>query len=111
MPTMYHVIADSGMGLETTLQVAVMTVVRTEQLAPALAQHQKSVVIENEELKEKFSRLVYWQEARWWILATLVYWLLSQAIANQYKIEGEWHIKWKIEQSIDGKITLTPHSP
>ena len=107
-PATHHVALAATTHLTTTMIAALVTVNEPEQLSAALSQQEKPVVIENADLSRKFSRLAYWQEARWWLIAWLVYKLLASAIANQYHLEGEWHLKWTIGTSLDGKITLTP---
>jgi hypothetical protein len=74
-----------AMGVSSALAVGEVVVRTTNELPSALAQHEKNVVIENEELNRKFSRLAYWQEARWWFVAFLVYKLLASSIANDYR--------------------------
>lgn len=114
MPTTHQVLATMGMPLETTLQVSTVIVRRPQELASALAQREKSVVIENDDMKLKFARLVFWQGFKWLVLPGLIAWILSLAIAKDYKIDASWHIKWMVGQTFDGKITLTPinnHQP
>jgi hypothetical protein len=95
------------MGIEVTL----LRVTRREEFGPALAQHEKSILIEDQELKKQLARLAYLQEIKWWLIPILLAWILSQAIAHNYKIDASWHVNWKIERSFDGKITLTPTVP
>ena len=91
-----------------TFGTPVLRVANPSDLPNALAQHDKPVVIEVHSLQRKFQLLAYWQEARWWFIAWLMYKVLTTVIANQYHLDAEWHLKWKIEQSFDGKIILTP---
>jgi hypothetical protein len=90
------------------MQAAVITVTRQEELAAALGQGKKSVVIDNDELKQRFATFAYWQEARWWLIPILISWVLSQAIAKDYKIDASWHLNWRVERNFDGRITLMP---
>jgi len=82
-------------------------------LAPALQQHEKQVVIENDQIAPDFIRLLRWKERektyRIAFVATLIALVLSMAIANKYHLEFRWYLKWKVEE-IGGKITLTPSS-
>ena len=60
------------------------------------------------ELRKKLLRLAYLHEARWWLIPILIAWVLSQAIARDYKVDSLWHLDWKIELTFEGKIILTP---
>jgi hypothetical protein len=88
-------------------------VTQANQLADALRQHEKPVVIEDDQLKSDFVGLLRWNERektyRIAFVATLIALVLSMAIANKYHLEFSWHQKWKVEE-IGGKITLTPSS-
>jgi hypothetical protein len=108
VPTTHHVLAAATTNLAVTIQAAVLTVNSPAELAVALSQRQKPVLIENDELKRKFATLAYLQEARWWLIPILLSWVLCQAIAKNYKIDASWHLNWRIERTFDGKITLTP---
>jgi hypothetical protein len=67
------VVHSVGVAAGISTAVGVGIAVRTpNELAPALAQREKPVVIENDELAKRISRLAYWQEARrWWFIAAL----------------------------------------
>jgi hypothetical protein len=109
MPKTHQVTVTMGMTLETLVQVSTVLVTRPEGLAPALAQRDKSIVIENDEMKLRFARLVFWEGfIRWLVFPTLIAWILSQAIAKNYKIDASWHLHWNVGRTFDGKITLTP---
>jgi hypothetical protein len=83
-----------------------------QQLAPALAQRQRAVIIENAEMQRRFTAFVQWQQAaRWWLIPILIAWLLNQAIIRDYKIDASWRYIWKVERTFEGKITLTPTDP
>jgi hypothetical protein len=102
------VFAGSG-----SLTALLLTVTRPEQLPDALKQHEKQVVIENTpanaRLTQDFERLLRWEQRRETLLIiALVFVLLAQmAITNRYKLEADWHVKWKVIE-MGGKITLTP---
>jgi hypothetical protein len=95
------------------LGAANLTVSQPALLAPALQQHEKQVVIENDQIAPDFIRLLRWKERektnRIAFVATLIALVLSMAIANKYHLEFRWYLKWKVEE-IGGKITLTPSS-
>ncbi|HEX9324411.1 MAG TPA: hypothetical protein VF913_20170 [Xanthobacteraceae bacterium] len=87
---------------------ATVTVTRHDQLAVALKQRAKPVIIENDALSRQLIRLEYWRDAKWWLIAWLVYRLLASAMAHQYHLEADWHVHWKtIEAS--GRLLLTPY--
>jgi hypothetical protein len=86
---------------------ASVTVTRPDQLAAALKQRSKPVVIEDAVLVRKFLRLEYWREARLWFIAWLIYRLLASALVHQYHLEADWHLHWKLMQT-DGRLVLTP---
>jgi hypothetical protein len=96
-----------------TFFAAIVTVSRPEQLPDALRQHEKQVVIEktpaNASLTHDFQRLLRWEQRRETLLIiALVFVVLAQmAITNRYKLEADWHLKWKVIE-MGGKITLTP---
>lgn len=97
--------------MHVTLHAAPLIVSRPELLAPALAQHEKSVVIENNQMERRFGTLVQWEQiARWLLIPILITWLLSQAIMRDYKLDASWRLDWKV-QKLGGKITLTPTNP
>ncbi len=88
---------------------ATVSVTRPDQLAAALRQRSKPVVIENNDLERSFSRLEFWQgrEGTLRYVATLVVALLALAMALRYGIDFNWQRDWKLDR-LDGRITLTP---
>jgi hypothetical protein len=80
---------------------------QASELAPALRQHEKTVVIDNYEIERRFQRLLAWREARNWFVAVVCAGLLLYAIAMNYKIEIGFEKNFKME-TVNGKITLTP---
>lgn len=108
-PKIHQVSLRAHVQSTLTANATVIAVTRPEQLAPALAQREKIVVIENNEMQRRFAKLLQWQQAtRWWLIPILVAWLLHQAIVRDYKIDASWRYIWKVEQTFEGKITLTP---
>jgi hypothetical protein len=100
--------ATATLGGVTAIGVAGEIVVRTSgELASALRQRKKLVVIENAEMEARFQKLLAWREARNWFVAVLGAGLLAYAISRDYKIEASFEKDWKIERS-NAKITLTP---
>jgi hypothetical protein len=85
----------------------VIRVTKPDELPPALAQKDKSVVIEDPKMAERFRSLQAWQEARYWFFGTLITAAIAFAISQNYKIELSWHRDWKVN-TLDGKVTLTP---
>ena len=56
-PTRHHILAAAGITVGApAVEMAVLKVVRPEELAPALAQRELPVVIENDELQRRFER-------------------------------------------------------
>jgi hypothetical protein len=112
-PITHHVLAATSIKVApVTLQAAVLRVNRPEELAPALAQREKTVVIENDAMQRRFAAFAQWQQAaRWWLIPILIAWLLNQAIVRDYKIDASWRYIWKVEQTFEGKVTLTPTDP
>jgi hypothetical protein len=99
-----------------TFAAQVLVVTRPEELPNALRQHDKQVVIErtsdNTRLTQDFERLLRWQKwkdtYRLLLIGVLLLIVLAQmVIANRYKLEADWHVKWKVIE-MGGKITLTP---
>ena len=93
-----------------------LTVTRPEQLPAALRQHEKPVVIENTTanaiLTRDFDRLLRWQRRRdtyrlLVVVALLITWFLHTVITSRYKLNADWHVKWKVIE-MSGRITLTP---
>src|ERR1700687_1627684 len=77
------------------------------ELAPALRQREKPVVIENPEIERRFQRLMEWREARNWLVAFFGAGLIAYAISMNYKVEVGFEKDFKLER-LNGKITLTP---
>ena len=93
-----------------------LTVTRPEELPAALKQYEKPVVIEdtpaNARLKRDFELLLRWQKwrdtNRLLLIAAIVFIVFTQmVITSRYKLETDWHAKWKTFE-VGGKITLTP---
>jgi hypothetical protein len=75
----------------------------------ALAQREKIVVIENDEMQRVLARYAFWKSITpWLIIPLLLSWVLSQTIANRYKLHTSWHLDWGVGRTFDGKLTLTP---
>ena len=77
---------------------AALTVSRPDQLAAALRQHERPVVIENTpanaKLKDDFDKLLKWQK---WGLAALVFIVFIQMVmSNEYNLEALWYFKWNV---------------
>jgi hypothetical protein len=104
----HHVIVPTAY-VNVNLFAPALIVTRASELAPALTQRERPVVIQNDELERKFSRVERWRdrENTYRFLAALIAGLLALAIAYQYKIDASWHSDWKMDR-IDGKIALTP---
>ncbi len=86
---------------------ATVSVTRPDQLDAALKQLAKPVIIEHDTLRRQLARIAYWRDAKWWLIAWLVYRLLASAIAHQYHLEADWHVHWKTIE-IGGHLLLTP---
>jgi hypothetical protein len=109
LPPTHHILVDAPLIVGSpSFGIPTLRVINAKELPAALAQREKTIVIEGDKLTRPFSWLAYWQEARWWFIAWLVYRVLTTIIANQYHLDAEWHLSWKIERTFDGKITLTP---
>ena len=105
MPVEHSVGISIGIG--SAVGVGAVVVHSPNELAPALKQREKAVVIDDIEMARRFSSVERWQEARMWFFGTLVAAVFAFAIAQNYKIELTWHRDWKVN-TIDGKVTLTP---
>ena len=86
---------------------AALTVSRPDQLAAALRQHERPVVIENTpanaKLKDDFDKLLKWQK---WGLAALAFIVFIQMVmSNEYNLEALWYFKWNVYE-VGGHITL-----
>jgi len=104
-----------SIGLETgqivTHIATPIFVKRPSDVAPALRQHERPVVIDNDQISAKFRRLGYWDSNRQiflvgWI-ATLVVALLAFAISQQYGVDSGWKAKWN-QGEFEGRLKLTP---
>ena len=116
-PPRQHFAAATLAGTSSlTASALILTVMRPEELPAALRQHETPVVIENTQantrLRRDFELLLRWQ--RWkdtyrlLLIGVLLLIVLAQmVIANRYKLEADWHVKWKVIE-MGGKITLTP---
>jgi hypothetical protein len=84
------------------------------ELASALRQSERSVIIDTVELAARFQRLLYWRTAQKWFLPSAVTAFkevsITKAISKDAKVEGSWHLKWKVG-TFDGRIVLTPRHP
>jgi hypothetical protein len=108
MVTYSHTIGlQQGQSLNLTTDL--IRVTRRDELAPALKQRTKPVVIDNGDLERAFSRLEFWsgREGTYRFGALLVAALLALALALQYKLDFSWQRDWKQER-LHGKIVLTP---
>jgi hypothetical protein len=47
------------------------------------------------------------QRARFYFVAWLIYKLLVHSVTNDYQLEADWNLKWKIAP-FEGKVILTP---
>ncbi|SRR5713226_8425032 len=88
-----------------------IVVKRSNELAPALRQRGKPIVIENKEVELKFRRYLFLERLSRLILIGWLAHSLSgivlKAIEKEYQVQGTiWH-EWKIDKS-GGTITLTP---
>lgn len=96
---------------EGSLRVDTIVVKTITELAPALAQRTSPIVIDNDEIERRLTKLERWQKWKWewWTfgIAALVAAVLAWAIAKDYKIDAKWHMQWKVER-FDGRLTLTP---
>ncbi len=91
------------------MNATVIRVTRPGELAPALAQREKTVVIENDEMQRVFARYAFWRSTIPWLMVPLlISWLLSQIIANTYELDASWHLHWEVGPTSDGKLSLTP---
>ena len=105
MPVVHAV--GIAVGVSAAAAVGTIVVHTPNELADALRQREKPVVIDNKEMAARFSSLQHWQEARMWFFGSLIFAMLAFAIAKNYKIEASWHRDWKVN-TMDGKLTLTP---
>jgi hypothetical protein len=105
MPVVHSV--GISMGIGSAVGIGSVIVRNPGELAIALKQRQKPVVIVDVQMAQRFRSIEGWQEARIWFFGSLVAALLAFAIAQNYKIEMSWHRDWKVN-SMDGKVTLTP---
>jgi hypothetical protein len=105
----HHVTIGMQQGQALNLATDVIRVTRRGDLAPALKQHAKSVVIENDELDRSFSRLEFWEEREgtYRFAATLIALIVALGLGLQYKLDLNWKADWKLGR-FDGKIMFTP---
>ena len=85
----------------------VLTVINARDLAPALAQHQRAVLIEDPKMARMFQNLEFWRTVRLGIIAVAIVWVIQQSIAHKYKIELSVLHHWKTETT-EGKVILSP---
>jgi hypothetical protein len=107
----HNVTMNVESGSYVTLVAEPIFIKRSGELAPALRQHERPVVIDDEQISAKFRRLGYWENKRQtfllgWIAALLAA-LLAYAISQQYGIDAGWNAKWS-QVEFEGKIKLTP---
>jgi hypothetical protein len=82
-PKTHHVSLTARAQAVASVSAVVITITQPEQLAPALAQRDKTVVIANDEMARRFARFAEWQRsARWGLIAFAVAWLINQAIVH-----------------------------
>ena len=107
----HNVTVNIGGASAVALAGHFIVVTRSDELAPALRQHEKPVVIDNEQISAKFRRLGYWESNRQTFLlgwtAALLAMLLAYAISQQYGIDAGWKAKWS-QVEFEGKLKLTP---
>ena len=103
---------DSAAGF--VANVAPLIVHDRKELAAALRQHEKSVIIDRAELAATFHKLLYWRTAHKWFLPASVSAFkasrITHAIRNDNKLEAAWDQQWKVG-TFDGRIVLTPRQP
>jgi hypothetical protein len=99
--------------ITSTLYADAITVTTREELARALRQHERPVVIRNEKLARPFERLRWAQELPLWVFVGLLVGLLYWAVWLSYgvNIKGHFEINRTWLPSGDFEITLTPTSP
>src|SRR5258706_16370163 len=101
----HNVTMSMGVGSHVTVGTEVILVKRPSELAPALRQQERPVVIEDAQMEQRFQRLLKWREARNWFVAVLGAGLIAFAISMNYKIEIGFEKDFKLER-MNGKITL-----
>src|SRR5438445_8392315 len=99
----HDVSVEDFLDIDDVFSAEVIRVTKPDQLPSALAQKNKLVVIENNEMARRFLRLQRWQEARKWIFSAIVVAVFYYAISRDYKIEVSWHRDWKVN-TLDGKV-------
>ncbi len=91
------------------MNATVIRVTRPGELAPALAQREKTVVIESDEMQRVFARYAFWKSTiPWLMIPPLISWLLSQIIASTFELDASWHLNWEVGRTFGGKLSLTP---
>jgi len=104
----HHHIEIPTVQIGIKVHAPILTVTRVEQLAPALAQRQQPVVIDNPKIEQSLERFYARERTiRMGIFAFLVGWIVQQAIAHQLKIDISLLHDWKANKT-EGKLTLTP---
>jgi hypothetical protein len=108
----HNVTINVESGSYVTVGTDVILVKRPSDLAPALRQYEKPIVIESKEIELRFRRYLFLERLTKLILIGWMAHLLSgavlKAIEKDYQVEGTiWH-EWKMNKS-GGTITLTPH--
>jgi len=91
---------------------AVVTITSFEQLAPALADADHAVVIDNPKIERSLERLYAWQRTIQVVMGISVLgllwgWIIQQALFSGYKIDISVLFDWKMHKA-EGKVTLTP---
>jgi hypothetical protein len=66
-----HNVEVNIMGVSAVGLAMEIIVRQASELAPALRQHEKTVVIDNYEIERRFQRLLAWREARNWFVSVV----------------------------------------
>lgn|ERR1043166_4411247 len=108
LPLLHHYIQPQAAQLTLMGSPAVLLhVTRPEELAPALAQRERSIVIEPPQMARWFESLEFWRTVKFGIFAAAVAWGIQYAIANKYKIDVSLTHYWKAHKT-EGKVILSP---
>jgi hypothetical protein len=85
-------------------------VYRRSQLAAALRQHARPIVIEDQELAHPFARLARARELRLWAFGEFVADTMSHAICRSYgaNIEADWYVGRYVLPGNLQKVILKP---
>jgi hypothetical protein len=83
---------------------------RRSQLTAALRQHERPIVIEDQELARPFVRLLRAREQRLWVLGEFVADTMSCAIDRSYgaKVERQWYVGRYVLPGNVQKVILKP---